>query len=598
MLRVSKQPDFMPSITLSGCAPVPLAHYLKALGILRLVAEQADERATAHWIGNQFVLKSRFAQEHEPNLAEFFRRDYRPTPIVVPWSGGDFFAVNREKPAKSFGKTPTSACVIEAILSTNASRLDDYRRALLVTFAAMDKAGVMKKKDIEGSGGPQRRMKAEMLRSLRSSLPDGALAWLDAAAVIEPEAVAFNTLLGGGGGSDGNSHFSDNFMQCLWMVLPEFDTQREKSMKAIGKDAVFDSCTALKESLYGIQGAGTKISGLSPVLFDSMRVGGPNQTNGFEAKAGSNPWDFIFMLEGSILFAGAIGRKLEDHQDPSARFPFLFQASPVGLGSSYLGESAGREMWLPLWSNHTTLAEIRFLLAEGRVEKHGRMAEQIHKQLCRDDISKGHPVFTGGEASGHQHAYIFCESIDDTNAHITHVTIYCPAGFDEVARLALRKVQWSPGFKGHDLRLVLHGIGSPADFADCQLFGTATKWCSLTPFVSTRHAKTFRDGRPKMDTTGWQIGSPAHDLLRLLGLHPHGAAASVKLLDERERPFQFGNRSLRSLQFQTTRYNGNGHRGSSSGNAFIITFPEPVCGPLAFGYGAHFGLGLFVPLLE
>jgi CRISPR-associated protein Csx17 len=374
-LRV-KQPDAMPTITLSGCAPVPLAHYLKALGILRLVAEQTDSRTTAHWIGNQFVLKSRFDQKHELSLAEFFLRDYRPTPIAVPWSGGDFFAVNREKPAKSFDKTPTSARVIEAIMSTDAARLDDYRNVLRATFSAMDKAGVAKKKDIEGSGGPQRRLKAEMLKSLRSSLPDEALAWMDAAAVIEPDAVAFNALLGGGGGSDGNSHFSDNFMQCLWMALPEFDLQREKPVKAVGKDGVFNSRAALNESLYGTEGTGTKIPDLSPVLFDSTRVGGPNQTNGFEAKAGSNPWDFILMLEGSVLFAGAIGRKLDDQREPSARFPFLFQASPVGLGSSYLGESAGRELWLPLWSNPTTLAEIRALLAEGRVEKHGRMAKR------------------------------------------------------------------------------------------------------------------------------------------------------------------------------------------------------------------------------
>jgi len=199
---------------------------------------------------------------------------------------------------------------------------------------------------------------------------------MDAAAVIEPDAVAFNTLLGGGGGSDGNSHFSDNFMQSLWMALPDFDTQRKKPVKAVGKDALFDSRAALNESLFGMQGAGTRIPDLSPVLFDSTRVGGPNQTTGFEAKAGSNPWDFILMLEGSVLFAGAIGRKLDDHREPSARFPFLFQSSPVGLGSSYLGESSGRELWLPLWSKPAALAEIRALLSEGRVEKHGRMAKR------------------------------------------------------------------------------------------------------------------------------------------------------------------------------------------------------------------------------
>lgn len=366
----------MPTITLNGCAPIPLAHYLKALGVLRLVAEQADAAAAAHWVGNEFVLTSQFDREREPFLTEFFLRDYCPTPIIVPWSGNHFFAVNRKKPANAFNATPTKARIIEVILSTCAERFEIYRTALHSTFAAMDKAGVTEKKDIEGSGGPQRRMKAEMLKALRNSLPDEALAWMDAAAVIEPDAVAFNALLGGGGGSDGNSHFSDNFMQCLWMVLPEFDIQRQKPVEAIGKDTVFNSCAALNEVLFGVQGTGTKILDLSPVLFDAVRRGGPNQTNGFEANSASNPWDFILMLEGAVLFAGAIGRKLDDLREPSARFPFLFQASPVGLGSSYLGESAGRELWLPLWSQPASLTEIRALLAEGRVEKHGRMAKR------------------------------------------------------------------------------------------------------------------------------------------------------------------------------------------------------------------------------
>lgn len=365
----------MPTITLHGCAPVPLAHYLKAIGILRLVSESehGDPAATAYWEGNDFILSSRFDREA---LAQFFLNSYEPTPLMVPWSGGDYFAVNQDKPATSFEKTPTSSRVIEAILGTDSPRFESYRHALRATFTAMDAASVKVKKDIEGSGGPQRRLKAEMLKSLRNLLPDGALAWMDAASVIEPDAVAFNAMLGGGGGSDGNSHFSDNFMQCLWMALPEFDTQRKKPLKAIGDGAVFDSPAAVSESLFGIQGAGTKIPDLSPVLFDSTRVGGPNQTTGFEAKAGSNPWDFILMLEGSVLFAGAIGRKLDDNREPSARFPFLFQASPVGLGSSYLGESSGRELWLPLWSQATSLGEVRALLAEGRVEKHGRMARR------------------------------------------------------------------------------------------------------------------------------------------------------------------------------------------------------------------------------
>lgn len=362
----------MPELNLNGCAPVPLAHYLKALGVLRILSEQISPSMAASWADHRFTLTS---PSPLPDLSHFFIKDYVPTPIVVPWSGGDFFAANRDKPARVFDKTPTSARAIEAVLSTIDYRLENYRTALKLTFRAMDDARVTAKKDIEGSGSVQRRLKAELLQSLRNSLPDAVVAWMDAASIIEPDSLAFNALLGGGGGSDGNSHFSDNFMQCLWMVLPNFDAQRKKPVKAIGgRD--FDSLAALNESLFGIQGAGTKISDLSPVLFDSTRVGGPNQTTGFEAKAGSNPWDFILMLEGAILFAGAIGRKLDDSREPSARFPFLFQASPIGLGSSFLGESAGRELWLPLWAKAATLDEIRSLLAEGRIEKHGRMAKR------------------------------------------------------------------------------------------------------------------------------------------------------------------------------------------------------------------------------
>ena len=29
--------------------------------------------------------------------------------------------------------------------------------------------------------------------------------------------------------------------------------------------------------------------------------------------------------------------------------------------------------------------------------------------------------------------------------------------------------------------------------------------------------------------------------------------------------------------------------------AFHLAFPKPAHGPIALGYGAHFGLGLFVP---
>jgi CRISPR-associated protein Csx17 len=65
----------MPEIMLHGCTPEPLMSYLKALGVLRLIAEQADSEARGAWRGGIFVLSSTF---DEAALLGFFREDYKP----------------------------------------------------------------------------------------------------------------------------------------------------------------------------------------------------------------------------------------------------------------------------------------------------------------------------------------------------------------------------------------------------------------------------------------------------------------------------------------------------------------------------------------
>jgi CRISPR-associated protein Csb2 len=230
------------------------------------------------------------------------------------------------------------------------------------------------------------------------------------------------------------------------------------------------------------------------------------------------------------------------------------------------------------------------------------VANRVHEALSKwSDRGNGPAsVFTGigregKPLEGHSHAHIFCEA----NGHrdeITHLTVWSAKGFDEEACLMLRRLNRVWGHGGHDLRLVLIGLGEPETFPDCKLFKSSKVWRCATPFVSTRHGKTFRDGRPKMDaSTGWQIGSAAHDLLRLLALNPQTAKASVRQDKSITVGNSSGGRALRCLQFQTRRHGGGGRHGSDVGASFTITFPERVTGPLAFGYGAHFGLGLFVP---
>ncbi len=277
---------------------------------------------------------------------------------------------------------------------------------------------------------------------------------------------------------------------------------------------------------------------------------------------------------------------------------FVNYARPEGAFTPARRPQSHRTLKLPTVARFALVSTVSPLITRAI-----SIGDRVHKALCDSfEESKAFAsVFTGLDSDGkplsnHRHAHIFCEA-DGQRETVTNITIWAEMGFGEDHCRALRGLNKVWGHGGHDLRLVLHGIGQPRDFSNCALFEPSRVWRSATPFVSTRHAKTFHDGRPKIDPdNGWQDGSAGHDLLRLLALHPNGGGATIRQLPERDGPYKFGDRSLRSLQFQTNRYDGGGSRGPANGAAFTITFTEERHGPFAFGYGSHFGLGLFIPV--
>ena len=71
-------------VALRGCTPEPLMNYLKALGVLRLVAEDekhGDKAARGYWRDGIFVLRCAL---DEQGLTDFFLQRYQPTPIFSP----------------------------------------------------------------------------------------------------------------------------------------------------------------------------------------------------------------------------------------------------------------------------------------------------------------------------------------------------------------------------------------------------------------------------------------------------------------------------------------------------------------------------------
>jgi CRISPR-associated protein Csb2 len=56
-----------------------------------------------------------------------------------------------------------------------------------------------------------------------------------------------------------------------------------------------------------------------------------------------------------------------------------------------------------------------------------------------------------------------------------------------------------------------------------------------------------------------------------------------------------GTRAFSWQDFRRWRQRGTNGPAWTTGYGFALTFDAPVCGPLALGYGTHFGLGTFVP---
>ncbi|HEY8056168.1 MAG TPA: type I-U CRISPR-associated protein Csx17 [Terriglobales bacterium] len=317
---------------LTGCAPLPLSGYLKALGVFRLVSEQADPAARGYWEADRFILESNLEPDE---LISFFADRYRPTPVVAPWNGGSGFWQKDNKVG------------LDWILSSVQPRLAEYRRSIEDCAAMITATG--------WQAPPKAEAKASFVSRLRSRLSDEVCRWLDAAVVLETDKARFPPLLGTGG-NDGRLDFSNNFMRRLQSALSE----------AAG--------TQLRASLFAISSPDMEKGAVGQ--FAPGSAGGPNNGVGFDAASWINPWDYVLCLEGTMLFAAAAARRYGQDSPGVLSYPFTTLAVGTGSGATAFADEADAraELWAPLWSRPAGFAELSQLFSEGRAVLNGREA--------------------------------------------------------------------------------------------------------------------------------------------------------------------------------------------------------------------------------
>ena len=340
----------MPEMLLEGCRSRPLLDYLKALGILRLVALQKERGVLGEWRDDTFVLTTALERRE---LERFFLEEYAPSPILAPWLKDS-----------AVWDTKEPGAVLRRFCGSPARRLSVFASCGRAYLALIEELAL----DASSISGVR---KEEFLQACRSRLSDDVVDWLDSVVILAEEKPRYPPILGTGG-CDGRLEFTKNFLLRINELLDP----------ATG-GARPESAPLLRAALDGRGGAA--LASASVGQFHAGGVGGPNASAGFDGGSLVNPWDYVLALEGTLVLAGAATRRFGVSSGLGSS-PFTVPASlggmDTGSGSEGLGDMARAEIWLPCWSSPATLREVRRLFGEGRAQL-GRRAARSGLDFAR-----------------------------------------------------------------------------------------------------------------------------------------------------------------------------------------------------------------------
>ena len=178
-------------------------------------------------------------------------------------------------------------------------------------------------------------------------------------------------------------------------------------------------------------------------------------------------------------------------------------------------------------------------------------------------------------APAHRHAFWLPEDRDG-DGWLDHLTVYTPGGLDEAGAAILDGMA----------ALRLDAVGTfalqPA-LLDAAALGPARVWHSASPYFGPHNAWHGTAHRPKPGE------SAAEQLARDLGWFRAARGSELPAFQIAAR----GARNPRAQRFNLTQRLAAKCPPHAVRGWFEISFDAPVLGPVALGFGAHFGLGQF-----
>lgn len=215
----------------------------------------------------------------------------------------------------------------------------------------------------------------------------------------------------------------------------------------------------------------------------------------------------------------------------------------------------------------------------------GRAKQLVGPERLPGELS-GHDL---GDSNRHGHAFWLPEDAD-CDGWIDHLVVHVPRGLSQESARTLAALQFLKRDEGEPLRLMLEGIGTAEMVAQASnLTQSSRVWRSITPYLYPWHIKKAALHNPDSS-----FAAIVDQLRREWALRSESQPAIDCIIPLSAT--MAGGRTLRPLHFQRFRRKRGLTQPDTLGRFLEVRFVEPMRGPLALGFGCHFGLGLFAPI--
>lgn len=199
-----------------------------------------------------------------------------------------------------------------------------------------------------------------------------------------------------------------------------------------------------------------------------------------------------------------------------------------------------------------------------------KVSDRLSPDGVVPNVLSGHDM---PEGNRHGHAFYLPEDADN-DGHIDHILIHAESGLAGTPIRALDRITrlW---FRGeNDWQVILEQYGKLCDIQGSRYVGKSRQWISVTPYLHPWFRKSSFTVEDQIRRECRERGLLEPQLEPL---------DTIKIRDRDRRPVHF--HRFRSKRGMT--------QPDRQGSFWRLSFPESIGGPLALGFGCHYGLGIF-----